>query len=158
MRRFRIAIRIALMVFLVFVFVVGWMAASIWWPASEREKREIAAGMIQFYNQPHPHGIWNEDLPASLTERDREHYRSSLNDPACDVHPDYMSIGYYYTRFGIDYERDYTIVRGPMRSMYLHSPPDDTNWALMSETRCWSSWKNDWLTLHEQPITITNSP
>jgi len=150
MRRIRILV-VGLMV--VVSVVVALLAACILWPTSTSDKRKIAAAMIDFYHQPNPH--WIEYMPASLTERDRQHYRF---DPACDVHPDYMSIGYYYRRFGIDYERDFTIVRGPMRSMYLHSSPNDTNWAIMSETRCWLPWKEDWLTLNEKPIAITNSP
>jgi len=153
MRHFRIAIRIALIVLLVVVFVFGWMAACIFWPTSTSDKRKMAAAMIEFYHQPDPH--WNENMPASLIARDRQHYRF---DPASDVHPDYVSIGYYYRRFGIDYERDFTIVRGPVRSMYLHSPPNETNWAMMSEQKVRLPWMENSFTLNEKAIAITNSP
>jgi hypothetical protein len=109
--------------------------------------------MIEFCDKPHPHGIFNEDLPAALKERDRQHYRF---DPACDVRPDYMALGYYYRRFGIDYERSFYVVRGLNRYIYFPQiPPDDTNWILMSDTKIFFMDRE--FRLKDQPIAITNN-
>jgi hypothetical protein len=155
MRRIRISVIVLMAVALVAAF---WMAC-ICWRTSTREKRKIAAAMLAFSNQPHPHGIFNEDLPASLTERNRQYYTSYLNDPACDVKPGYVAIGYYYRRFGIDYEQDFTLYhRRPDDPTFdfARRHPDDPIWTLMSETKTWLCGR--WFSLHERPIAITNTP
>jgi hypothetical protein len=97
--------------------------------------------------------------PASLTERNRQYYTSYLNDPACDVKPGYVAIGYYYRRFGIDYEQDFTLYhRRPDDPTFdfARRHPDDPIWTLMSETKTWLCGR--WFSLHERPIAITNTP
>ena len=154
MHRFRIAIRIALIGLLVFVFVVVWIAASICWPVGDGDMREVAAAMIRFYNQPHPHGIWIKDLPASLTERGRQYYRFDPSQnyrfgPSCDVQPGYMSVEYYYRRFGIEYEPRFTLMR---------RNTNDPTWTLEPGIMFWNPWKHEHYYLRERSITITNTP
>lgn len=136
---------------LILILAVGIMAGSllayVFRPVSERDLKTIAAGMIEFYNQPPPH--WNENLPLSLTERDRQHYRY---DPATDVHPGYVAVGYYYRRIGIEYQQSFYLQR---------HHPNDTNdlvWTLTPVKQFWNPLKQRWIYLNGHPITITNGP
>src|ERR1700733_5025043 len=147
MRHFRKVIQIAVIVLLVLGLAVGWMAMSICWPASEHDMRVVASAMMQFYNQPHPHGIWNEDLPASITDRGRRYYRS---DPACDVQHGYMSVEYYYRRFGIVYEPRFTLYQG--RIIYQGNT-NDPIWTLEPGITFWNPWKHEHYYFKEHSIT-----
>ena len=150
MHRFRKAIRIALIVLLVLVLMIGWIAESICWPAREDDMREAAEAMMRFYKQPGPH--WNEDLPASLTRRSRQYYRF---EPACDVQQGYMCVEYYYRRFGIEYEPRFTLYRGTtMYGVTTNGPI----WTLELGITFWNPWKQEHFYLRQHSITITNTP
>jgi hypothetical protein len=106
--------------------------------------------MMQFYKQPSPH--WNEDIPASLIRRGRQFYRF---EPSCDVQNDYVSVEYYYRRFGIEYEPRFTLYRGT--TMY-GGTTNGPIWTLEPGITFWNPWKQEHFYLRQRSITITNTP
>lgn len=139
-------LRILIKVLLVVAFVLAFMAALICWPTSTSEKMRIAAAMSAFYNQPHPRGLLNEQLPALLAERDPKYYTPYPNNPSWVVEPGSMSLRYYYRRFGINYEKNLRL---------FHAHPEDAGWTFTSETG--TRFFGPWVCWRERAITFAEN-
>ena len=138
--------RILAMALLLAAIAIAFVAACICWPTSIAEKTKLAMAMNAFYNQPHPRGAFNEQLPSVLVEHDRQYYKSLPSNPAWELEIGTLSIRYYYRRFGIDYEKSLRL---------FHRRAEDTEWTFACETR--TRILGPWLYWREQPITITDN-